>query len=169
MNPSNITDELKGISENRPYILAAQERSTGRDVLSSGISTPQEDNFHPVAAGEYHGPTIGWARYKSGLLVNNIIFQDLIIFVIILNSITMGIGTFDFVTEDPDMDARFENLDQIFLIIFTVEVGFQFLYHGFDLFKDGFLTFDFLIVVLSWVFQPLQAFRILRAVRIVSR
>lgn len=118
--------------------------------------------------GENREP-INQARYRSGLFVGNEAFQTFVIFIIILNSVMMGIGTFDFVTEDAFMCGLFEAFDKIFLLIFTVEVGFQLIHHGFCLFKDGFLTFDLLIVIASWVFQPIQAFRIIRAVRIVSR
>lgn len=113
--------------------------------------------------------TIEWTRSQSGLLVSNAAFQKSIIFIIILNSLTMGIETFDFVTENSDMQSCFEVFDQVFLIIFTVEVGFQLLYHGFGLFKHGFLTLDVSIVIMSWIFQPLRAFRIIRAVRLVWR
>ena len=84
----------------------------------------------------------------------------------------MGIATFDFVSENPQVDNVFEKTDTVFLIIFTIELGMQLMYHGWLLFKDGWLVFDFIIVVSSWSFASLQiirAFRIFRALRIITR
>ena len=48
----------------------------------------------------------------------------------------------------------------------------QFIYHGFRLFLDGWLVFDFIIILLSWAFasaQIIRAFRIFRALRLITR
>merc|ERR1719273_172927 len=84
----------------------------------------------------------------------------------------MGIGTYDFVLENEPVNNAFEKTDLAFLWVFTIEIAMQFIYHGFKLFYQGWLVFDFVIVVLSWSFQSMQiirAFRILRALRIVTR
>merc|ERR1712232_692263 len=84
----------------------------------------------------------------------------------------MGIATFPTVKNDPDVNARFELVDQIFLILFTIESALQLLYHGWTLFNDGFLVFDLLIVVTSWAMDGVtvfRAFRIFRALRLVTR
>jgi hypothetical protein len=84
----------------------------------------------------------------------------------------MGIGTFDFVTDDPDINKAWETTDRAFLIIFTIEVAMQLFYHGLGLFTDAWLAFDFFIVVISWSLESLQivrAFRIFRAFRLVTR
>jgi hypothetical protein len=60
----------------------------------------------------------------------------------------------------------------IFLSIFTVELGLQFIYYGWRLFFDGWLVFDLVIIVLSWALQGGQiarAFRIFRALRLITR
>jgi len=111
-------------------------------------------------------------RDKVGAIVNNDIVQKVIVFLIAVNSLLMGIGTFDFVTDNPQLDAAFTNTDKGFLIIFTIELVMQIIYHGFGLFQDGWLVFDFVIVTLSWVFNSMQgirAFRIFRALRLVTR
>jgi len=111
-------------------------------------------------------------RDKVGAIVNNDIVQKVIVFLIAVNSVLMGIGTFDFVTEDPQLDTAFNFTDKVFLIIFTIELVMQIIYHGFGLFQDGWLVFDFVIVTLSWVFNSMQgirAFRIFRALRLVTR
>jgi Ion transport protein len=111
-------------------------------------------------------------RYNCGMFVNNGHVQFFIIALIAVNAIMMGIGTFDFVNGNPPVNAMFETVDLIFLIIFTVELGFQFIYHGWRLILDGWLVFDLVIIITSWSFSTVQiirAFRIFRALRLVTR
>jgi hypothetical protein len=111
-------------------------------------------------------------RLLCGKVVENPHVQIAIIWLIIVNAITMGIGTFDFVTESTNVDRAFEAIDRSFLIAFTIEIGMQLIYRGLSLFTDGWLVFDFVIVVISWSLESLQvirAFRIFRAFRLVTR
>jgi hypothetical protein len=91
------------------------------------------------------------------------------VLLIVINSITMGIGTFDFVTESPQMTKIFDATDLTMLIIFTVEMLFQLGHHGLNFFKSGWLVFDFLVIVLSWAFPSLQVARAFRCFRLFSR
>ena len=111
-------------------------------------------------------------RYNCGMLVNNGHVQFVIIVLIAVNALMMGIGTFDFVKENKDVEDIFETVDFVFLVIFTVELGMQFVYHGWRLILDGWLVFDLVIITTSWSFQSVQiirAFRIFRALRLVTR
>lgn len=84
----------------------------------------------------------------------------------------LGVGTYPFVKDNPDRARKFDTTDQVFLILFTVELAMQFIYRGFHLFTDGWLIFDFIIIVMSWSFSELQivrAFRIFRAFRLITR
>jgi hypothetical protein len=111
-------------------------------------------------------------RAQCGAAVNSNRAQAFVVFLIALNAAQIGIGTFDFVTENPSVDSAFEKVDFAFLTIFTVELGLQFFYRGLTLFLDGWLVFDFIIIVVSWSFSGLtiiRAFRIFRALRLVTR
>ena len=111
-------------------------------------------------------------RLVAGRIVNDDRVQLLIVLMISVNAIMMGLATFDFVAKNPEVDAAFEKTDQAFLIIFTFELVMQFIYHGFRLFLDGWLVFDFIIILLSWAFasaQIIRAFRIFRALRLITR
>lgn len=122
--------------------------------------------------GGHKRSTFTRVRLIIGAIVNDNRCQFFIVLLIIVNAIMMGIGTFDFVTEDPHISDVFEKVDRSFLIIFTVELVMQFIYHGLNLFRDGWLVFDFIIIVFSWVFESIQiirAFRIFRAFRLVTR
>lgn len=139
------------------------------DSASSNMSSDDDKDEEEVAVAK---SSIRAFRDKIGAMINNDIVQKVIVLLIAVNSILMGIGTFDFVTENPQLDLAFNMTDRLFLIIFTIELVMQIIYHGFDLFKDGWLTFDFIIVTLSWVFNSMQgirAFRIFRALRLVTR
>mmetsp|Transcript_20982 Transcript_20982/g.37909 ORF Transcript_20982/g.37909 Transcript_20982/m.37909 type:complete len:400 (-) Transcript_20982:261-1460(-) len=111
-------------------------------------------------------------RVLCGDIVNHPRVTLFIIVLIVVNAVMMGVATFDIVTDNPAVDNAFEKTDSIFLIIFSIELGMQIIYRGYTLFMDGWLVFDFLIVVLSWSFASLQiirAFRIFRALRIITR
>jgi Ion transport protein len=116
--------------------------------------------------------SVNQLRYYCGMFVNHPCVQLFIIFLISVNAIMMGLATFDFVKLNPPVNQAFETTDYIFLVIFTIELGLQFLYHGLRLLLDGWLVFDLVIVVTSWSFSSLQivrTFRIFRALRLVSR
>lgn len=100
-------------------------------------------------------------------------FANFILCLIVINSIMMGIATFPFVKNDSDMEYKFDLVDKIFLIIFTIESAMQLIHHGIrGFFQDGFRVFDLLIVILSWAMegtQVVRAFRIFRASRLITR
>jgi hypothetical protein len=111
-------------------------------------------------------------RYYCGMIVNAKRMQLFIVTLIAINAIMMGIGTFEFVTENATVDRAFEAVDQVFLIIFTIELALQAFYHGWKLLLDGWLVFDLVIIVTSWSFaqvQIIRAFRIFRALRLITR
>lgn len=116
-------------------------------------------------------------RVKVGKLVNDDRVQAVIVVLIVINSLLMGIGTFDFVTENEEVAGAFELVDKIFLWIFTIELALQFIYYGYKLFTNGWLVFDFVVIGLSWAsdfidgadLQVMRAFRIFRTFRLLTR
>mmetsp|Transcript_781 Transcript_781/g.1226 ORF Transcript_781/g.1226 Transcript_781/m.1226 type:complete len:562 (+) Transcript_781:2-1687(+) len=111
-------------------------------------------------------------RLFAGKVVNDERMQLFIVILIAINAIMLGLGTFKFVQDDETTLAIFEGIDKFFLVLFTVELGLQFLYRGWTLIKDAWLLFDLFIITLSWVFsnvQIIRAFRIFRALRLVTR
>mmetsp|Transcript_28203 Transcript_28203/g.46713 ORF Transcript_28203/g.46713 Transcript_28203/m.46713 type:complete len:369 (+) Transcript_28203:345-1451(+) len=124
---------------------------------------------------EEHDPkrlTVESIRAATGKIVDDSRFQIFIIVLILINAAMMGIATFDFVTDVENVKNAFEIVDKIFLIIFTIELGLQFVYRGVKLFTDGWLVFDFIIVVMSWSLESLQivrTFRVFRALRLITR
>ena len=107
-------------------------------------------------------------RNRIKRFVENQVFQNFILAVIILNSILLGVMTY------PQIMASF--LDVMHLIfnicvgIFTVEIVLKLYAYGRKFFKSGWNNFDFIIVLISLVptagpFSSFRVFRILRALR----
>lgn len=110
-------------------------------------------------------------RKIFGNFINNSHIQTIILLLITVNAVMMGLATFDFVSENPEVDKVFEDVDQVFLVVFTIEVFFQLVYHGHKFFKDAWLFFDFVIIIMSWLLQGVQivrAFRIFRVLRLTT-
>ncbi len=115
---------------------------------------------------------IQYYRNQLGAFVNHRYTQFIVILFITINSIMLGLATCAFVKDDAQVSLIFETTDQIFLIIFTVELVCQFIYLGRFLLCDPWLVFDLLLIVSSWVFQDLtviRSFRIFRTLRLVTR
>lgn len=112
-------------------------------------------------------------RDFCGTMVNHPRVQACIVVLIAINAFMMGLATFDFVSDSPQASFAFDVIDMLFLILFTVEIGLQVVYHGlWTVLTDGWMCFDFLVVVGSWAMGDLQiirSFRIFRAFRLVAR
>ena len=117
----------------------------------------------------------GCSNYYDNIhrLLNPQPFGNFILCLIIINSLMMGIATFPYIKNNSDLLYKFDIVDQIFLIIFTIESAMSILYYGLtDFCKDGFRIFDLLIVIMSWALegtQVIRAFRIFRASRLITR
>lgn len=146
---------------------SAPDNNTQKDSFNENGSVTSISSKLPTW---FH--TLNDGRKWIGARVNDERVQNFILLLIVINSIMMGIATFEFVKTNEDLSYKFDLVDQIFLVIFTVESALQLFYFGWKLFKDGFLVFDLLIVIMSWALegtQVIRAFRIFRALRLVTR
>jgi hypothetical protein len=155
-----------------------EEKHVGEGCDEESDVIQEKDKFSDVVqeknVSRTHGclDKIQRIRSLSGKVVNDSRVQILIILLISINAIMMGVATFPFVKDVPHIYHAFELVDKIFLVVFTIELAMQLIYHGFRLFLDGWLVFDFIIIVVSWSFAELQivrAFRIFRALRLITR
>lgn len=130
-------------------------------------------NKSVVEVSSVHHGFLHTLRCWAGTIVENPKFQSTMIALIVANSALMGLATYSIVWEHETREKIFEMLDTIFLLIFTGELALQFLHYGFfELFRDGWLTFDVWVIVSSWAFSSLQvirAFRIVRAARLFTK
>ena len=108
-------------------------------------------------------------RLLCGAIVNHPWVQHSIIFLTFVNAIMLGVATYDFVKENSTLNTAFETTHLVILIIFTIELVMQLLFHGYTFIKNRWLVFNFVIVMVSWADASLQAFRILRVWKLVSR
>ena len=108
---------------------------------------------------------------KLNNFLNSMTYQVISLTLIILNSIMLGVMTFEFATENKNHRLLLDNIDTFFLVCFTIELGLHFLNIGLYAFLDDVLLFDAIIVALSWSCSALsvfRAFRILRVLRLVT-
>ena len=107
-------------------------------------------------------------------LQQNSIFQFLVIFIIILNAITLGINTYEI---NSFVKKIIELLDYTITIFFVIEILIRFIGEPkkINFFKNGWNVFDSLIVLISLIPIPnnssyllLRLLRIFRVLRIIS-
>lgn len=118
----------------------------------------------------------GSYRSRAKNFMQNDMVQCVLIFMIVTNSVLMGIATFHFVDDDPFVKDHFELVDNILLFFFTLELALNLFAYGlYDFFQDNWLVFDFVSVVLSWIFASItymrafRVFRIFRAFRVFAK
>jgi Ion transport protein len=147
-------------------------------LSSSTTETMTENNARKLRHNNYIIEGIGvidfliWLKSVCGFLVNTARFKTLILMAIVANALCMGIETFPVISNYPQRVQLFQSIDLIFLILFTFELGMQIMYRGLRIFRDGWLTFDFFVILMSWLLAPLQiirAFRVFRVLRLVTR
>ena len=157
------------------------------------IVLEKDEPFHDESKKYENSYIVSYSQTKLGFFLNAM--DPVILVLIIVNAIQMGLATFDFVSNNEKVDSIFELVDQIFLIIFTVEVILNFIHHyRFDrlliqnkrfkfapkseeeeeLRKENFpwLVFDSLVIIFSWAFASfsiIRAFRILRVLRLINK
>lgn len=114
--------------------------------------------------------------------VNDDIIVTFVIVLIGINSILMGVNTYlpekdseEYVeadeTERNAVDAISE-IDFIFLILFTIELGINVLVYLHYTLMDGWLAFDLFTILTSWLFDGftiMRSFRIFRVFRLFGR
>jgi voltage-gated sodium channel len=110
-------------------------------------------------------------RDRVRALVEHKRFQQLIIWVIVVNAITLGLETSANVMRE--FGGVLHAADRVMLAIFTVEVGLRLYALGWRFFRDSWNIFDFLIVGISLIpatgpFSVLRALRVLRVLRLIS-
>lgn len=125
------------------------------------MQSEQEANYENT-------PAVPGAWYNF-ILSNKV--QNFIIFVILINSITLGLET------SPTIRANYGGLlhfiDVAALAIYTVELTLKMLALRFRFFKSGWNIFDFIIVGIAYIpatgpLTILRSFRILRVLRLIS-
>jgi hypothetical protein len=145
-----------------------ENEDTGQEVVQS----PTSEQSAEVSGFKVKLQQFQDLRRICGEFVNDKRVQTTIVWLIAINAAMMGIGTSKKIKNNDNASDAFEAIDLAFLVIFTVELGMQFVYHGWRILVDGWLLFDTIIIVTSWSFSEIQiirAFRIFRALRLITR
>ncbi|MCT2582641.1 ion transporter [Actinophytocola gossypii] len=114
---------------------------------------------------------MGKSRELARALVEHRRFQQVVIWVIVLNAVTLGLETSS--TVMGAVGGLLHVLDRIVLGIFVVELACRLYAYGWRFFRDPWNVFDFLIVGISLLpasgpFSVLRALRVLRVLRLIS-
>jgi voltage-gated sodium channel len=104
-------------------------------------------------------------------LVEHKRFQQFIIWVIVVNAVTLGLETSQRV--EDNFGGLLHGADRIMLGIFVVELVLRLYAHGWRFFTDSWSVFDFIVVSISLIpstgpLSVLRALRVLRVLRLIS-
>ncbi|AXH15561.1 ion transporter [Malaciobacter mytili LMG 24559] len=98
-------------------------------------------------------------------------FQNFIVFLIILNGITLGLGTSTKIVSS--YGTILELIDRVIISIFTIEIILRIYVHKAKFFKDSWSLFDFFVVAISLIpandgLSILRVLRVLRLFRLLT-
>lgn len=148
--------------EETPYFLAVTDITFSKDEHQDQLNQSLLE----------HRTFWNTIRFRCGFIINDTRVQKFLLFLIILNSIILGILTFDFISNTPFLYKCFTWLDFISLCIFSIEICMQIIYRQFDTLKDGWLVWDMIVIGMSLIIESIKVgrgFRIIRASRMLYR
>ncbi len=127
--------------------------------------------FNELSAKDLIRPQGLWSetRFKVGKIVHNPVFQIIISLFIIINGILLGLETNSIVKTNDELKHILYIGDTFFLIAYTIESAMKLFYYGGAIFKKKYVSFEILIVILSWIFQnsSVEVIRSLRIIRVL--
>jgi voltage-gated sodium channel len=110
-------------------------------------------------------------REKVGNLVDHVVMQRFIVFVLFLNALTLGLETSDEIM--TTYGSWIGEINDIIPYIFVLEVSARLFARGRGFFKEAWNIFDVVIISVSFLpsgsaFSALRALRILRVLHVIS-
>lgn len=185
---SDLESEVKSLRRDREDVADEQPEEPSPDV---DISSDESDEMSMVSIqydsdlNDFKGGEVAEAsnaktiREMAGNFIEAHATRKFVVLIITVNCITMGIATFDFVAEPKNnpVSNAFDVMDRIFLIIYTIELVLHFIHKRLRMFNDGWITFDFLVVSLSWFSEAvdgadieiIRGFRALRILQLIPK
>ena len=162
---------LESIHSNMPEV--NNFALTARIGLGNNSPSQGEEEKKEWKMGEpLHDDTLVLGRLRNafGKFINHMAAQVILSIFNIINAIILGILVYP-CEEDSNRCRVLEGMDFSILIIFTVELAMQVFYLGpITFFTHGWVVFDFVIILMSWVFLDSSAsvFRSLRIFRLFA-
>lgn len=104
---------------------------------------------------------------KLAKLIDSNKFQKFILFIIFCNAITIGLNTSAYLQRT--IGSYLDFLEEVFLVIYVIEILFKIFVFRLDFFKRGWNLFDFFIVAISLISDNgfISVFRMLRVIRVM--
>ena len=136
----------------------------------TGLVQTIDARFHRVI-GPANAARFRMVREWSHRIVTDFRFERIVLVVIVANAITLGLETSPSVMRS--IGGLLQILDEIFLIVFVVELVLRMLAYGWRFWRDPWAVFDFFVVALTLAphtgdFSVLRAIRILRVLRLIT-
>ncbi|MBR3258963.1 MAG: ion transporter, partial [Eggerthellaceae bacterium] len=107
-------------------------------------------------------------RENVRALVDSPRFHSFIIFVILIDAVAVGVGTFNL---NPGLEMALKVIDYLCLMVYIIETVLKLYAWRGDYFKDGWNIFDFIIITMSMIPDsllpiPLRVARVMRLFRV---
>mmetsp|Transcript_7291 Transcript_7291/g.9510 ORF Transcript_7291/g.9510 Transcript_7291/m.9510 type:complete len:364 (+) Transcript_7291:128-1219(+) len=140
--------------------------------LSDGMDESVTEGIDVVGSEEGSDTFLQWSRLSVGKLVRSKEFKRGVLLAIFVNSILMGVATCDGVRNQKRLAHFLNFVIRGFRTAFTIEIVLDILHYQKEAFSMGWIFFDFIIIVLSWVASlsllVLRSFRLIRSLRKAS-
>jgi len=141
-----------------------------KSCASSGFSTT--DGIDILGAEPSPTNFREWSHQRSGRIITSRRFKRCVLTLILINSLLLGVATWDIVRDNEKLSRILDRIFQFFLLLFTVEVLAEFAYYQHKILQMGWVLFDIGVLTLSWflgtTWLVLRAFRLIRALRKAS-
>jgi voltage-gated sodium channel len=154
---ANDDDDADGYSVAESHRVSLTSTTDGIDILAA---EPSPTNFRQ------------WSHQKAGRLVTNRYFKRAVLVIILVNSLLLGIRTWEVVRNNDKLGDFVDTVLRGIHIWFRVEVALEFVHYQTRTLEQGWVLFDLVVISASWLLSPtltiLRAFRLIRALRKAS-
>lgn len=126
-----------------------------------------------VRPANLKGKTLEGLRGKAAAIVENPKFTRFIIFLILLNAVTLGLESSHVLDKDTVYNRTILMIDHVVVAIFCIELLLKMFAYRWSFWREGWNIFDFIIVAVSVIpvtesFSVIRTLRVFRLLRLIS-
>lgn len=130
-----------------------------------------------VRPANLKGKKLEGLRGKAAEIVENPKFTRFIIFLILLNAVTLGLEASHLIDSDTIYNTTIRLIDHVIIAVFCIELLLKLVAYRWSFWREGWNIFDFIIVAVSItpvtesfsVIRTLRVFRLLRLISVVPQ
>mmetsp|Transcript_10084 Transcript_10084/g.20819 ORF Transcript_10084/g.20819 Transcript_10084/m.20819 type:complete len:453 (-) Transcript_10084:36-1394(-) len=164
----NDVNKEKGILHQKGHRIMASSNSADENAEQCQRQKQEEHDSDKSEDEPFScGDLIRKIRYNCGRLVYNERVQWFMNTLIFLNAIMLGIGTADFVQDNPRIKRAFDVFHLVVQCFFTLDCGLLIVYFSWRVFMDFWVVTEILLVGLIWMQPEAQIFRTVLVFRVV--